>query len=451
MFDQFLTIGQLEASTLRLADDPRVTVTRLGNSGRGRPIDLISLGDGPRDALIVGVPHPNEAASAVTVERMIALLLEHEAERRGYRWHFIKAIDPDGLALNEGWLTQPLALSDYLENFFRPALDRQPETTFPLDAPGLHFDRSTPENLAWQQAFALTRPALHASLHHCDYGGVFYSLSRALPGALDGLEENAARAGLLINQFVDGDVMSGEVWRPGISQYPAVPELVAKAREMGSSWAYPWTVGEMSPGFGEAHYGTLTLIAEVPLWDCPALHDHTPSGIARQQQRAMIDVIAGKVRAFAARQAARFEQCPLNADAQDYLAAIRGSLAMMPSSENSPHPPATADGEAILSRREFEIFQTEHVLFALRTYGYFLGLARAVLAQQPDNAIALQAQAEGRALLQGEIAAIERHSTLTPLPLDVITGFQMRAIFVCADALNAGEAGNSALQGTTHA
>lgn len=442
MFDEFLTIGELEANTARLADDPRVAITALGKSGRGRSIDMISIGDGPRDALIVGVPHPNEAASAVTVERMIALLLDNEVERRGYRWHFIKAIDPDGLALNEGWIKRPLSLNSYLEHFFRPALDRQPETTFPLDAPGFHFDQSTPENAAWQKAFALTRPALHASLHHCDYGGVFYSLSRALPGALDGLEQNAADAGLLINQFVDDDVMSGETWRPGISHYPAVPELVAKAQAMGATWAYPWTVGEMSPGFGEAHYGSFTLVAEVPMWDSVALHDHGPSRFSRAEQKGMIDAVAAKVRDFAFRHAESFAKCPLNPDAKDYLAAIQGSLAMMPSSKNGKQGAdlegqVSAGDAVMLSHREFEIFHTEHVLFALRTYGYFLGLARAVLDEDPDNATALLAQAEGQALLSAEIASIEEHSTLNPLPMDVITGFQMQAIFVCAEALNA--------------
>ena len=116
---------------------------------------MISLGIGTRNALLVGAPHRIEPAGAATVERMITHLLENPHEGRGYRWHFIKAIDPEGLKLNGGWLKKPRTIGNYLENFFRPALPRQPETTFPLQLPEVQFSASTPENQAWQRAFEL--------------------------------------------------------------------------------------------------------------------------------------------------------------------------------------------------------------------------------------------------------------------------------------------------------
>jgi hypothetical protein len=54
MFNELLTIEELEANTRSLAHDPRVTITRIGASRLGRPIEMVSLGDGSRDALIVG-------------------------------------------------------------------------------------------------------------------------------------------------------------------------------------------------------------------------------------------------------------------------------------------------------------------------------------------------------------------------------------------------------------
>ncbi len=277
MIGDLLTIGELEAGTARLAHDPRVEITPVGVSRLGRRIDMISIGDGERDALIVGVPHSNEPFGAVTVERMIELLLADQSARRGYRWHFIKAIDPDGLALNEGWLTGPRTITRYLENFFRPALHRQPDTTFPLDIPEARFDRCMPENEAWQRAFALTRPALHASLHHCDFGGAFHSLSRDLPAALPGLEASLRESGVGVNDL-DGGIFAAERWASGITRYPAVPELIAKAKAVGAAWAYPWLVGEMSPGFGEAEYGTFTIVPEAPLWNAETLHSEATVG-----------------------------------------------------------------------------------------------------------------------------------------------------------------------------
>jgi hypothetical protein len=122
MRNELLTLEELEAGTRQLATDPQVRITPVGVSRLGRPIEMISLGEGDREALIVGVPHANEPAGAVTVERLIELLLRSEREQRGYRWHFIKAIDPEGLKLNGGWLKKPRTLP----REFLPARSRAP-------------------------------------------------------------------------------------------------------------------------------------------------------------------------------------------------------------------------------------------------------------------------------------------------------------------------------------
>jgi len=433
MFDSLLSIEELEAGTRRLARDRRVTVTPVGVSRLGRPIEMISLGDGTSDALIVGVPHPNEPAGAVTVERMIALLLRKPSERRGYRWHFIKAIDPEGLNLNRGWLKKR-TLTDYLENFFRPALHRQPETTFPLDIPGIRFEESTPENCAWQQAFALTRPRLHASLHHCDYGGVFYSLSRPLPAAIAGLESLAQSSKLGINDH--DDVMDAEQWTPSVKRYPSVPELMAKAKARGAAWAYPWTVGDMSPGYGESRYGSFTLIAEVPLWDSEPLHDSSPSDITHGQQQVMLGTLTAKARELARSLLPSLAPVALAPDAKECLWSLERGLQMMPSAE-APGTGQCAQSDRKLSRHDFELMHTEQALFALRTYGLILRLASLILIDQPAHPGALQAHREAQDSLKAEMAVIEARTRFVPVPLEVVTDFQLQSIFICAEALTA--------------
>jgi hypothetical protein len=431
VFDELLTIDELEANTRQLAGDARVGITRLGESRLGRPIDMISIGDGDRDALIVGVPHPNEPAGAVTIERMIALLLTDETQRRGYRWHFIKAIDPEGLKLNQGWL-KSRTLAGYFDDFFRPALHRQGETTFPLDVPEAHFDASVPENHAWRRAFELTRPALHASLHHCDYGGVFYSLSRALPGAIEGLELVASRSGLGVNDMSDG-VMDAEQWSPAVKRYPSVPELIVNAKASGAAWAYPWTVGEMSPGYGEAQFGTFTLIAEAPLWDAASLHDHTSSGVTRRQQQSLLRVIAAKAREIAVRHVELPAPTASIPDAKECLWALERGLQMMPASQ--AHSAPTPADDQMLSKHEFELLHTEQALFVLRTYGLIVRLANLILVGDPANRNALRARKEAHDALRHELALIESRTVFVPIPLSVVTEFQMQSIFVCADAL----------------
>jgi hypothetical protein len=432
MFDELLTIDELEASTRRLADDPRVELTRLGVSRLDRPIEMISLGDGDRHALIVGVPHPNEPAGAVTVERMISLLLSDASARRGYRWHFIKAIDPEGLNLNQGWLKQR-TLTSYLQNFFRPALHRQGETTFPITGPEVNFSASTPENDAWRRAFELTRPTLHASLHHCDYGGVFYSLSRALPSAIPRLEAIASQSGLGVNDLNDG-VMDAEQWTPAVKRYPTVPELIANAKAKGAAWAYPWTVGEMSPGFGEANYGTFTLIAEAPLWDSASLHDAAPSGVTRGEQRSLLRHIASKAREVAVRHVDTLARAAAMPDEQECYWALERGLQMMPASQSEPLDAAPVE-DRMLSRHEFELMHTEQALFILRTYGLINRAANLILTHDPENVAVVRAREDSRNALLQELAALESRSKFVAVPLSVVTEFQIRSIFVCADAL----------------
>lgn len=440
MFDALLTIDELETGTRALASDPRVTVTPLGLSRAGRLIEMVSIGAGSfgdrgRDALIVGVPHANEPAGAVTIERMIALLLDDRADRCDCRWHFIKAIDPDGLALNGGWLKQPRTIVNYLHHFFRPALERQPETTFPLDIPDAQFDASTPENISWQKAFALTRPSLHASLHHCDYGGAFFSLSRALPEAIAGLEQALDHSGFGVHEL-DGDVMTADHWAPAISPYPSVAELMARARNAGASWAWPWTMGDMSPGFGETRYGTFTLIAEAPLWTSTALRDPASSGVSGREQRLLLAAVAARVSELAGRYCAAFTGTALPPDGQECLHALADSLRLMPPAHTGQAAAQPGD-KVMLSRHRFEMLHTRHVLFTLRSCGLLLSLAKLVLAANPGHAIACSAADEAGQLLEQELAALETHSTLTPVPLEVFTAFQMQSIFVCAQALNA--------------
>jgi hypothetical protein len=397
---------------------------------------MISIGEGTRDALVVGVPHPNEPVGAVTVERMIALLLESERERRGYRWHFIKAIDPEGLKLNGGWL-KSRSISSYLENFFRPALHRQPETTFPLDIPDAKFNASTPENEAWQKAFALARPALHASLHHCDFGGGFYSLSRNLPAAFPGLEEALQASGLGIDTLED-DVMAMERWTPSIHRYPSVPELSAHAKAAGAAWAYPWTVGEMSPGFGEERYGSLTLIAEVPQWDSPSLHDESPSGVTRRAHQQALRAMSARARELVVSHVDAIPDADLGPDAWECRWALQAGLKMMPASGDhaSEHAgEAPAGGDAMLSRRDYDLVHARQALYVCRSYGLLHRLATLVLDDHPGHALALLMRRAASGALGFELAALAKHTDFNPIPVATLTTLQIRAIFTCADAL----------------
>ena len=66
-YDTFLTVDEMDASTLQLAKDypDVVTVTEVGRSRWNHPIYCLKIGSGSQNALMYGTPHPNEPIGAM--------------------------------------------------------------------------------------------------------------------------------------------------------------------------------------------------------------------------------------------------------------------------------------------------------------------------------------------------------------------------------------------------
>ncbi|MET8052534.1 M14 family zinc carboxypeptidase [Streptosporangium sp. NPDC005286] len=105
--DRFATVDEITAALTRLAaDHPGVaSLRRVGSSALGEPILCLSVGDGPRHALVGAMPHPNEPIGGLTVIHLATRLCESAAlrEATGHTWHIVGCLDPDGTRLNEGW------------------------------------------------------------------------------------------------------------------------------------------------------------------------------------------------------------------------------------------------------------------------------------------------------------------------------------------------------------
>jgi hypothetical protein len=192
--------------------------------------------------------------------------------------------------------------------------------------------------------------------------------------------------------------------------------------------------GEMSPGFGEAVYQTLTIIPEAPLWDAPTLHSDAPSGVSLRDHQSLLEQIARRANEFALRHAERLATAELSVDAQECLWAIEGSLSMMHASDAGEEIEPD-DADSILTLRAFETLHSQQALFVLRTYALFLRLANLILVDAPGNDAALNTRREAREALWLELAVIEGRTQFSPVPLGVTTGFQMNSVFVCAEAL----------------
>lgn len=430
------TIAEMEAHTRALATAfPGLVETRvLGTSRTGRPIELISIGSGPRSALLVGAPHPNEPIGCATVERLMDMLVRDAGLRDslGYRWHFIKAIDIDGIALNEGWLKKPLTPRNYFHDFFRPAFNEQPEYTFPMALPGYRFDRATPENLCWQAAIDHTRPTLQCSLHGADSGGVFYALNRNIPELVRALASQPVDAGLTLSTV--GEPFSGmEPLGPGVFGFPDFKQEIQAALSAGLPATDAWHAGSSSTDYAAERYGTLSMICEVTLWDDERLRDTRLSGFSMKDIISRQIGINTETSSLLGRWLPDLRTRANTSDERALLAALE-EAAITALRQNGRFAPMLAENKewsTALSVQIYACIEMTLRLVGLRAFATMAHLCRLILARQTDSNIRTAAQEVSKAL-DAHLDRLDQEVTLSAPPLHVPVGIQIQALLTAA-------------------
>jgi hypothetical protein len=287
-YEAYPTIDEQYAATRQLAatypDLVRVTV--IGETRAGSPIELITVGEGERNVLAFGGPHPCEPIGCLTIDFMAQALCQNERLRHelGYQWHFIRCLDIDGMRLNEGWFKGPFTPLHYYRNMFRPLMPEQPEMLFPITYKTLKFDRPMPETVALKSAIDSLQPALMLSLHNGEFGGAFYYISRRLEPVFPLFRE--------IPGWFEVPLDLGESDQAGyIEQYaPAIYRTITVKdgyeRRLASGIEDPArhvTWGGTSNEYADERYGTLTLLIELPYWTEDRINDSTPTAYSRRQ------------------------------------------------------------------------------------------------------------------------------------------------------------------------
>ncbi|MFI7438358.1 M14 family zinc carboxypeptidase [Nonomuraea indica] len=296
-FDRFATVDEVHAVLTRLAaDHPGVaSLRRIGTSRLGDPLLCLTVGDGPRHAIVAAGPHPNEPIGGLTVSHLAMRLCEDAGLRRatGRTWHIVGCLDPDGTRLNEGWFAGPFTRTHYARHFYRPAGDEQVEWTFPFAYKRAYFDRVLPETLALMRLIDDTRPAFMTTLHNGETGGVFYYLNRPEPELQAVLKALPGRYGVPLH--------AGEPEHPSVRR---LERAVYLAPRMQDAYDYLEALGqdptEHIGGAASdsyiARYGTLGLTAEVPYWTSASADDTSPTG--RLYRDLVRDQAAGLRAAF---------------------------------------------------------------------------------------------------------------------------------------------------------
>lgn len=196
-YKTFYTVDELDEQIRLLAAQypDIVKVNIIGTSRKGHPILCMSMGNGPKNALCFGCPHPNEPIGAMTLTAMARIFAEDPEllSETGFTWHLIPCIDPDGTRLNEGWFKGPFSLTNYVRNFYRPVGHEQVEWTFPIDYKELYFDKPIPETQALMKLIDELKPSFMYSLHNAAFGGAYWYLTDNIPELCAELEQTAAR------------------------------------------------------------------------------------------------------------------------------------------------------------------------------------------------------------------------------------------------------------------
>jgi hypothetical protein len=179
-YKEFLTVDELDNSSRKLAEEhEEVELLNLGSSSLGRPILCLKIGKGKKNALLFAFPHPNEPIGSLTVEFLSGYLSENPEVTKdiGYTWYLIKAIDPDGAILNEGWFKGKFDPFKYAKNYYRPPGHEQIEWTFPIEYKKLVFSNPPPETQALMKLIEEKKPDFMFSLHNAGFCGVYWYVS----------------------------------------------------------------------------------------------------------------------------------------------------------------------------------------------------------------------------------------------------------------------------------
>lgn len=285
-YQAFLTVDELTASTHELADTypDVVTILPVGHSRQGDRIEAIKVGDGPKNALLFAMPHPNEPIGSMMLEYLSTRLAQDHALREvlGYTWYLIKCIDPDSTRLNEGWFKGPFSLENYARHYYRPPMLQQVDWTFPVDYKTLHFDTPLPETQALMALMEQIRPDFLYSLHNSGFGGAYFYISQAAEPLYEPFHALVESQDLPLH-LGEPEIPFAAEYAKAIFSLPSLSEFYDYLeKETGDDPAKIITSGSSSDDYARRLYNPFCLLCEMPYFYNPAIHDTSPADIVRR-------------------------------------------------------------------------------------------------------------------------------------------------------------------------
>ncbi len=168
-YKEFLTVAQINRRLEQVV--PKHALITLGHSDEGHPIKAAKLGNGKKQAIIFGFPHPNETVGPLTCFELIKLIKSIPYLQNEFTWYVIPCGDPDGAKLNEGWFKGRFSLKKYIYHFYRSKASLQLDWSFP-------FKYKNTEAIA--KLIKKVKPDLIYPLHNAGFNGIYFYVSKPM-------------------------------------------------------------------------------------------------------------------------------------------------------------------------------------------------------------------------------------------------------------------------------
>jgi len=288
-YSEFLTVDEMDASSKKLAETfpEAVSIKEIGRTREDHPLYCLRIGDGALNALLFGLPHPNEPIGTMMLEYLTWELAKNKElrDRLGYTFYVVKAWDADGAKKNEGWFKGPFTVTNYMRNFFRPAGFEQVDWTFPIEYKLLHFRDSIPETVAMMKLIDEIRPRFIYSLHNAGFGGVYWYMSAPTPEIFDALHAVPDKYGVPMHK--------GEPETPSCTE---LSQSIYASLGMASEYDYleqyggkpmselvgMFKCGDCSAAYAAERWGSFTFLTELPYFYDPRIDDSSDSDMLRK-------------------------------------------------------------------------------------------------------------------------------------------------------------------------
>ncbi len=277
-YERFLGVDELYAYARAVAaQHPSLATYReVGSSTDGQAIPMVSIGSGPKSALLFACPHPNEPIGAMLIHFLLDELVANPELRSQWTWHLLPCVDPDGVRLNEGWFAGPFTIRNYARNFYRPRSEEQVEWTFPLSYKTFSWQTPIPETRALMAAFDATRPDFVYSLHNAGFGGVYYYISRDVQGAYEAMSTIPGHRGLFLS-LGEPEMPWAVEFAPAVYRTPTAKDAYDYFEKYAQGDPASFiTGGGSSFDYLQPLSGPLSLVTELPYFQSPQISDEAP-------------------------------------------------------------------------------------------------------------------------------------------------------------------------------